>query len=185
VITVLGTRFTVWQRQGGGRVLLRHGQIRFEGDQGRRVELAPGQQLRWPAAPEPKPTPPPALAPAHDATPPPSRPPTPARAPGKKARARPASPPVDIGSLLDRVERLRLQGRYAEAARILGRAISRVGDRVMKERLSFEQGTVLTDHLSDGPAACRHWRRHLRAHGSARYGAQIAAAMARLECQAR
>lgn len=184
VIVVLGTRFTVWQEQAGGRVVLHEGVIQFNGDGGRVVRLKAGQELRWPqqpaAAPPPAREPAPAAAPAP--APPRLAPPAPVRV--RKKPPTPALSPAAAVSLLDRVERLRLQSRYSEAVRLLGKALPRVTDKVLRERLSYEKGTILSDHLLDREAACRHWRRHLRVHGRARYGAQIDVARARLDCAA-
>ena len=188
VIEVLGTRFTIWQDRGRGRVLLQEGAIQFRAQGGRVIKLSPGQELRWPLVPGPASTSTSTSTSTSKSkststarsTASSSR--KPGRAPAKKAK--PPPPPFDTGALVERVERLRLQGRYGEAARALSLALPRISDRVMRERLSFELGAILSDQLQDRAAACRHWERHLRAHGRARYGAQIAAARARLGCGA-
>jgi len=176
VIEVLGTRFTIWQEERGGRVELHRGSIRFRAPDGRTRLLAPGQSLSWPLAPE-QPAPPAPATPE----PPPSADTT---RPG--ATLRPAPPrltPEAAESLLDEVERLRSQGRYREAAGRLRESLHRVAERPTRERLSYELGTILTHHLRDSAAACRHWRRHLRRFGTARYGREIDEARRTLGCE--
>jgi hypothetical protein len=173
-IRVLGTRFTLWQDEGGGRVELHRGAIAFRSRDGREVTLRPGEELRWPL-------PPPVPAPAVKV-----------KAPGADAgRNRPAVRPKrknrpitvdEAESLLDQIGRLRSQGRFGEAVRRLRRSLPRVTDRVARERLSYELGTILTHHLRDAGAACRHWKRHLRAFGPRRYGVEINKLRQQLGC---
>ena len=48
VIEVLGTQFTISQAADGGKVVLHEGRIRFQGEDGRTVDLVPGDSLSWP-----------------------------------------------------------------------------------------------------------------------------------------
>ena len=48
VIEVLGTQFTITQGSEGGKVVLHEGRIRFRAENGRTVELVPGDSLSWP-----------------------------------------------------------------------------------------------------------------------------------------
>jgi hypothetical protein len=166
-IEVLGTVFAVSQRADGGQVELQRGVIRFLSSDGRAVMLRPGESLRWPL--------PPATRPAASA---------PVFAPLRPAASRPrALAPAEVESLLDLVERLRSQARYGEAARQLRQGLPRIADSSTRERMSYELGTLLGQHLRDAAAACRHWRRHLRSFGAVRYGVEIEAARRQLGCE--
>lgn len=155
-IQVLGTRFTVVQRAGGGQVKLHRGAIRFVDQQGRARDVVPGQTLTWPLKD------PPAVVqttPAKVARPRPLKRARPAKKPA------PALTPQEAESLGNKVARLRSQGRYAQAARELRLALPRITDRGTRVRYSYELGGILTYQLPDPAAACRHWRRHLRRFG--------------------
>jgi transmembrane sensor len=167
VIEVLGTRFTLWQGPAGGRVQLHRGSIRFLATSGEQRLLRPGAELAWPLPP---PVPPRVAAPVE--------PPPPPSPPARRITREMAE------SLLDAVERLRSQGRYREAVRRLQASLPHVVDRVSRERLSFELGTILTHHLRETTAACRHWRRHLARFGRSRYGDEIDKARRQLGCPA-
>lgn len=181
VIRVLGTRFTLWQDESGGRVKLHRGAIAFRSRDGREVALRPGEELRWPL-------------------PPPVSGPRPAATDEVRGRAldetgarrtHPSAAPTrtrkkitveQAESLLDQIGRLRSQGRFEEAVRRLRRSLPMVADRVARERLSYELGTILTHHLHDAAEACRHWRRHLRDFGPQRYGIEINKLRQQLGC---
>lgn len=170
-IEVLGTEFELRQEQGRGWVRLSEGKIRFRAVDGREVLLAPGDRLAWPLPPPPRARRDAGPTPAADASRP--RPRYDAGRPLTTSQAE---------SLLDEVERLRSQGRYGEVARRLRDALPRVSDAAMRERFSFELGTVLTQQLRATSEACAHWRRHLRRFGATRYGPEIRAAQRELAC---
>jgi transmembrane sensor len=172
-IEVLGTEFELRQEESGGWVRLGEGKIRFRAVDGREVLLAPGDRLAWPLPPPERGARDAGPAPAADASP---RAPQPRRDAGRPLTASQAE------SLLDEVERLRSQGRYAEVARRLRDALPRVGDAATRERFSFELGTVLGQQLRATSEACAHWRRHLRRFGASRYGPEIRAAQRELAC---
>jgi transmembrane sensor len=166
-VEVIGTIFALSQDSEGGQVELQRGAIRFLSSDGRAVLLRPGESLRWPLPPATRPA---ASAPAF-ATPRPAA-----------SRPRPLAP-AEVESLLDLIERLRSQGRYAEAARQLRQLLPRIADGATRERMSYELGTLLGQHLRDVATACRHWRRHLLRFGAARYGVEIEAARRQLGCE--
>jgi len=162
-IEVLGTIFSLRQDAGGrGEVSLRQGAIRFVASDGRVMRLEPGQRLTWPLPEEKGP-----------------------RAPASQPASQPSPrrlSPREVETLEERVGRLRNQGRFREATRTLRRALGRIADRATRESFSYELGAILTHHLPDAAAACRHWRRHLRRFGSSRYGEEIRQARTRLGC---
>jgi len=178
-IEVLGTRFTVRQGANGGEVTLHRGSIRFASADGRTVALRPGQSLVWPLPPATKaPTSQPTSQPA------PPTPPTPPSQPAPKPR-RQYFDEQGMVDLLEQLERLRSQQRYAKAVALLRRSLPKVRDRTTRERLSYELGSILTNQLRDSPRACRRWRRHLRVYGAKRYGVEIAKARKMLGCSLR
>jgi transmembrane sensor len=175
VVEVTGTRFTLRQDPTRGWVKLERGAIRFVSDDGRAVALRPGERLDWPLPP-PEPPASQASLPRASLDASPSTP-----TPGKP---RPA--PLDeraTQALLEQVERLRSQQRYARAAALLRRSLPRIADRTTRERLSYELGSLLTYQLKRGDRACRHWKRHLRAFSPTRYAADIARARKLIGCE--
>jgi len=180
VVEVTGTLFRLQQGDLGGRVTLYRGSIRFSAVDGRVVALRPGQSLAWPLPPQARAVVPGAPADAGE--------PSDAGASADAGGRRPASPPnaplsqAEVESLHGRVERLRSQGRYVEAARALRDGLPRVQERQSRELLSFELGEILTHHLRDVRRACQHWRQHLQRHGPRRYGAEIDKARRTLSC---
>jgi hypothetical protein len=187
VIEVTGTVFHLSQGPRGGRVTLQRGAIRFiASEDGRSVALTPGQTLSWPLARQ-------AagagkaggdasgIAPG-DAGHGPGTGPGTGPAAAVKPRRPPPLSPADAESLLERVARLRDQRRFVEAAAALQRGLPRVRDRGTRETFSYELGSILTHHLDDRGRACRHWRRHLRRYGAARYGHEINGALRKLSC---
>ncbi len=181
-IEVLGTRFAIEQDATGGHVDLFEGRIRFVGDDGQRRDIAPGQRLGWgdratePVRRDPPPPEPPATESDLADEPAPAQEPRserPARAPAPGH----ASPRTDedAAAIVDEVESLRRQGRYAEAAKRLRDALRQSWSRRVAEVFSFELGTILARHLGDSDAACAHWRAHERRFGEkGRYAKAVA-----------
>lgn len=186
-IEVLGTQFSVEQGERGGAVVLHHGAIRFVADSGEVVRLSPGERLVWPLprsataapptpAPQPTTTRPPVQRTARSAAP---------RTGAVDATADGSTAPLSaVESVLEEVERLRSQGRYAAAAARLRQGFEAADSEADRERLSYERGAILTDHLANARAACRHWAAHLARFGRRRYGALIDKARAQLRCPA-
>lgn len=183
-IEIMGTAFTVVQEPAGGRVALREGSIRFQAADGRVVSLRPGEVLAWPlpppaplASPTPAaPAPPPALVPRSPA----ARPPAAFAAPAAAATLPP--PAADL-ALLDRIDELRSRRQFESAARALRRAIP-VQPEPMRERLSFELGSLLTHQIGDARRACAHWARHDLRYPDGRYRNEVARARRGLGCPA-
>ncbi|MGQ0504399.1 MAG: FecR domain-containing protein [Myxococcaceae bacterium] len=167
-IEVMGTQFTVTQKEyGGGQVTLHEGAIRFRPLRGTPVDLLPGQTLTWPL-PE---------AMAVPAPPPEPAAPTPL-APSSPGRARSAD------ELLQEVEVLRGRGEYETAARKLSEGL-RSQPVSTRERLSFELGSILTHQIQDASRACAHWRRHTRQYSGGRYRQDVKRAQSALDCPPR
>lgn len=161
VIDVLGTAFSIEQREGGGSVALERGSIRFRGADGREVLLAPGESLEWPLPS------PPAQGPADE----------PAAPVAQKAPAR--EPALSSEAALEKVAVLRSRGRYEEAVAVLTRTLEQPGlSASTRDRLRFEIGSILTHQLRDPVRACAWWS----AHPSQRYGVEVDAAVQLLGC---
>lgn len=170
-LQVLGTRFVVYQGPRGGHVDLIEGSIRFISDAGDTTTIAPGVRLRWG----------PMQRDASVADSPPESTTKPERAaPHREPRSRPRSveasstrgdTPVEVP--LDRIAGLRAAGRYTDAvALIRGLDRSRLDVRTA-EVLSYEEGSIVQDHLGDRQAACRHWAAHLQRFPKGRYRDQV------------
>jgi transmembrane sensor len=172
-IEVMGTAFTVVQEPAGGRVTLREGSIRFQAADGREVSLLPGEALAWPLPP-PAPSPPP---------PQPSRMPRSTLAPAARAAAATPPPPAADLTLLDRIDELRSRRQFEPAARALRRAIP-LQPEPMRERLSFELGSLLTHQIGDVRRACAQWARHDRHYPEGRYRDEVARSRRALRCPA-
>ncbi|WP_240359632.1 FecR domain-containing protein [Pyxidicoccus trucidator] len=180
-IEVMGTRFTVEEREAGGAVTLHEGAIVFRRLTGEVVPLRPGQTLGWPvaepaeparrglASPEPEPPQPPA-------------PPSPEVASSRPPAAAGRAPSVE--EVLRELEVLRGRHEFERAARHLEAAM-RKQPIATRERLSFELGSLLTHQLKDAQRACAHWARHERQFPRGRYAEAVQRARETLSCQAR
>jgi transmembrane sensor len=185
-IEVLGTQFTVTQRQGSGEVTLHRGSIQFRADDGQVRLLTPGQSLTWPLSPvvtrerEPEPEP----VPVPTKTPPTLKP-----NPQRPVIATPQPPeptveqPFDAAALLERIAVLRSRGEYEAAVTALTEALTEQHAPATDERLSFELGAILTRQLADAPRACAHWQAHRARFEGGRYEVEIAQARVTLHCQ--
>jgi transmembrane sensor len=180
-IQVLGTRFTIAQEIGSGRVTLHEGKIRFvPADRtALPVMLAPGESLEWPLRVSPA-----REAPASPASSTAAEPPVAksadkgSGAPGGTASARP------IDALLERVAMLRSRGQYRQAAEELAKAQPQRGTPGA-ESASYELGSILTYQLADRERGCAHWRRHQRQFGGGTFAAEVQRARAKLRCAGR
>src|SRR5262249_3733103 len=185
-LEVMGTRFQVSQRAQDGEVNLAEGALRFVGADGQQVMLSAGQSLRWPLpAPSPAPAAPPRPAPVPAPTPPRPPPPPAARPLGPPpAPAAAAAPPAEAPeAIFERVAALRTRSRFSEAAAELERALRRPDlAPAARERLDFELGSVLSDHLHDRARACAHWRAHRHEFPAGRYDREIDRVERRLGC---
>jgi len=167
------------------QVELPRGKIRFVSDDGPQVEMRPGQTLHWPLPKR-------GLdAQGRSAVS------TPASAPsanggnntnGSKGTVGRRPPPKQLNhreaeSMLDQVERLRSQKRYQEAVRRLRHNLPAVTNLPDRERFSYEIGAILTHHLNDQVAACRHWNWHQRTFKPGLYRKAIRKLREQLGCK--
>jgi transmembrane sensor len=193
-IQVLGTAFTVVQGASGGSVLLHEGRIQFRSTGNVVLDLRPGEQLTWPLA---APSAPVSPAPQQSAAVTPSPPEKTARQPSPQApiAAAPSTSPTGSPSaaqvapsassteeLLDRVEALRGRHQFEAAARELALGIPSQ-PRAMRERLSFELGSLLTHQIHDRRRACAHWAAHERNFQGGRYREEVARSRRALACE--
>ena len=195
-IQVLGTTFTVVQEPSGGSVLLHEGRIQFRSAGNVVLNLRPGEQLTWPlASPSAPASPSPAtqqsagvaLSPRERTAPQPSARAAIAAAPSTLPTGAPSAPQVAPSSssteeLLDRVEALRGRHQFEAAARELARGIPSQ-PKAMRERLSFELGSLLTHQIHDRRRACAHWAAHERNFLGGRYREEVARSRRALACE--
>jgi transmembrane sensor len=173
-IEVLGTRFTVEQRDEGGTVSLHEGTIRFVTARGAFVALEAGESLSWPLA-----------EPGASALLPRSQSKTPAGGERMKPAVTNRSLPVE--ELLQRIATLRSRALFEEAARDLSAALARKADypAAARERLSYELGSLLTHQISDRARACAHWHAHTQTfgRGQPRYDREVKQAEETIGCR--
>lgn len=199
-IEVLGTEFTVTQRESGGEVTLHEGRIQFQSQDGQTVTMAPGDTLSWPLPelpahvqriPEPLPEAPVAEAPIAEAPKPAApqvevrRPPVSDREPVAalpKASIEPQQPAFDVEGFIEEVSVLRRRGAFDQAAEKLQAALREPLAPATAELLSYELGGILTYQLKDTSRACAVWREHREAHPEGRYAAQVQRAEESLGC---
>jgi transmembrane sensor len=194
-IQVLGTSFTVFQGPSGGSVLLHEGHIQFRGEDNVVHNLRPGEELKWPlaspsapASPTPSPPQSAGVAPPRVRTAPQPSAPTPiAAAPSTSPTGAPSAPQAapsasSTEELLDRVEALRGRHQFEAAARELARGIPSQ-PKAMRERLSFELGSLLTHQIHDRRRACAHWAAHERNFQGGRYREEVARSRRALACE--
>jgi len=179
-IEVMGTRFTVIERDLRGRVDLVEGRIVFVDLSNRRVVLLPGERLTWTAAGiDALPSSPPApTEPRIDSVVPAELDqPSPRPTPRITAESHRSTVP------LDRIAQLRAAGRYEEALSVVRQTGRTKLDRRTREALAYEEGAILQDHLHRTDEACTHWRRHLRRFPSGTYAASVALRLRDCESQ--
>jgi transmembrane sensor len=172
-IEVVGTRFTIRQREEGGDVTLHEGVIRF----GEKT-LRAGESLEWPEKPAPPPAP-------VVVAPPPEPVPAPpvVKKPAPHLRKEPAViHETDAAWLLEEVDLLRSRNEYGEAERLLEKGIGGIVLPATKERFSYELGSILTYQLDDKTRACRHWAKHGAEFPGGRYTREVKSAQQRLQC---
>lgn len=212
-IEVLGTRFLVEQTAERGLVQLFEGRIRFRGDDGAVIDLAPGESHAWGRPPDPPPKrrsrsstlpPPPSLASDPVASDPgTSVPPNPValnsrarssarrRDAASRARARdsaesiasPDSSEAAATKLIEEVTRLEAIHRYVEALRLLRESEGEAWDPRTEQVLSYEIGRILHRRLDDRPGACRHLARHQQRFPQGRYQVAVTDLLRELECE--
>lgn len=198
-IEVHGTRFQVRQRSDGGEVTLYEGSILFRCSDGREVDVKPGETLQWPLPPAPPPTPageeergsplapqnpaedrisPRAVLGAVDDQPlaPAPLKPIPGADWSTHDRLRRAA------LLLERIPKLRSQGKDAQAIAELEVAMKQDLPMAARERLSFDLGELLSwDEKPD--RACRHWKDHTWRYPAGKYDEQVKASQRELHCR--
>lgn len=190
-IQVVGTEFEVEQRGKAGSVSVAQGIIEFAWADGSRQRVFAGQTLAWDAdekaAPAAGPAPPAAAASAPtlpspappakpDASAPPDRGTAPAVATAEDVDADPRKPPSTARSkngssstpaadadVVQRVQRLRREGRVGEVITLIARTIADPSVGAAERRqLDYEMGWALE---ATGRDACDHWSRHVQAYG--------------------
>lgn len=179
-IEVHGTRFKVTQRADGGEVTLFEGSILFRGTDGREVEVKLGETLAWPLPPPPAPpkeedrVPPVPQVIEEDgsALPPP---------PEASADWRTHDRLLRAQVLLERIPKLREEGRVDQALAELEAAMGQDLPAAARERLSFFLGQILTERWAT-PRACRHWKEHQWRYPAGKYDDEVHAARRELEC---
>ncbi|RJS25324.1 hypothetical protein DRW03_07380 [Corallococcus sp. H22C18031201] len=176
-IEVMGTRFTVEQRESGGAVTLHEGAIAFRVPSGAVVPVTVGQTLEWPA-PEPVP---PEPVPPEPERPQPIAAPLPTKAAASRVPSTPARAP-SVDDVLRELEVLRGRHEFEQAARYLEESM-RKQPLVTRERLSFELGSLLTYQLKDAPRACAHWARHEQQFRRGRYAEAVQRSRVTLSCE--
>jgi transmembrane sensor len=194
-IQVLGTAFTVVQGPSGGSVLLHEGRIQFRSGDGVVLNLRPGEELTWPLAspsapasptPAPQPSAGITLSPRERTAPQPSAQAPNAAAPSASPTSAPSAPQAASSAsteeLLERVEALRGRQQFEAAARELARGIPSQ-PKGMRERLSFELGSLLTHQIHDRRRACAHWAAHARNFQGGRYREEVARSQRALACE--
>ncbi|MEM6993971.1 MAG: FecR family protein [Myxococcota bacterium] len=195
-IVVLGTRFEVERGVGGGRVDLLEGRIRFRSASGRAKTIEAGERLAWDGdgevtvggAPAPPPVvdaAPPAAAQRPGTTAPATGKPDGARKPAKRGRrlgdTRDTTPEHTLEQTLDRVARLREEGRYREAVGLVQRLRPTVSDRRTAEVLSFEEGS-LRERYQSTDAVCAFWQAHRARFDRGRYAGAVTKRLSTLGC---
>ncbi len=180
-IEVVGTRFTLRQREDGGDVTLHEGVIHFVGAGDTHV-MSPGETYAWPPVALVAPPREPPLEPAREPEPAPEPPASTAKPRLKSLRREPAViREIDAAWLLAEVDTARSRGEYAEAVRLLDKGLAGIVSGSTKERFSFELGSILTWQLADA-RACKHWQKHAAAFPNGRYAQQIVRAMEKANC---
>ncbi|WP_223645765.1 FecR domain-containing protein [Corallococcus sp. EGB] len=177
-IEIMGTRFTVEERESGGAVTLHEGAIAFRQRGGGVIPVRVGQTLEWPVA-EPalrEPAPPAPESPQPLVTP--STKAAPSRVPSTPVRAPSAE------DVLRELEVLRGRHEFEQAARYLEESM-RKQPVATRERLSFELGSLLTYQLKDAQRACAHWTRHEQQFRRGHYAEAVQRARGLLSCEGR
>jgi hypothetical protein len=180
-IEIVGTKFLVEQKEGGGSIHLLEGTIRFVFASGRTSVLHAGERLNWvdvPSSSVPLPAPGGSApqAPAGDVRPPAeTRPPSTVAAP--IGDVDPSDPFYDehpsLREAIRRFEEIEREAPYTEAERL----------RERLEPASFELGGALESSHADPARVCGHWRWHTRRFPAGIYNGDIEDRMRRLGCQ--
>jgi hypothetical protein len=181
VIEIVGTKFVVEQRDGGGSIQLLEGTVRFVFASGRVSIMHAGERLSWvdappsSSAPEPAPSGAPSRVAADDARAPVETP-APSGAPSPFAGVDPSDPFYDehpsLRDALRRFEEIEREARYTEAERL----------REKLEPASFEVGSALEGSHVDPARVCAHWRWHTKRFPAGIYNGDIEARMRKLGC---
>jgi hypothetical protein len=182
-IEVRGTKFSVEQLPGGGgAALLFEGRIVFRADDGREVELLPGQSIAWPLPPPPMPPPRDdsfKAEPEDDALAPlPSTPDA-----GTPADWSAHDRLLRAHTLLERIPKLRAESHFKQAVDELEVAMRQDLPSTARERLSFELIDILANELWDNARACRQVRDHAWRYPAGRYEDEIVRIREELGCQ--
>jgi hypothetical protein len=174
VIEVIGTKFLVEQKEGGGSIQLVEGTIRFVFASGQKTILHAGEHLDWTDQ---------ATTPAPSGSAARTRPddvPTPVETRSLGTLPVPDVDPTDpfyeqhpsLREARDRFDAVGREAPYTEAERL----------REKLEPASFELGAALESSHADSAQACGHWRWHLKRFPDGIYNGDIEARMRKLGC---
>ncbi|MBV1861352.1 MAG: FecR family protein, partial [Nannocystaceae bacterium] len=188
-IVVVGTRFRIVVGEVRSEVELYEGRLEFRDGSGLVTPILAGQHVGFGesvsgasrAVQE-------AVAPTTDLPPPEevaaTRPQT-SRSRVRNRAKRTDEPAMehDAGPVIEAAEKLRRQGRYAEAASTLSAALKRHWPTRTADVLSHELGRLLERRIRDQASACAHWSKHLKRFTKTRYRARIERSMQELGCE--
>ncbi len=192
VIEVIGTQFLVEQGDYGGRVTVSEGTVRLVERSGQSTLVRAGEAAGWgdesasikdnedlpkQAEPERRPS---GSRKAKETL---RRTSKPHRAHEQHSPLSRHPSPREVASLLQAVERLRLQQGYEEAIALIITLGRNVRSRRVASRLSFEVGSMLTYRVDDQERGCAHWQHHRRQFDTGRYAEAIEQAEQALGCQ--
>lgn len=192
-IVVVGTRFRVVVGARRSEVELYEGRLEFHDPSGQVTPILAGQLVGFGKAQDPA-SPVPVVSPGEEPAAEAAEPVPPAATETPPARQRPARKRVspaptggtpteqDAGPVIEAAERLRREGRYAEAAATLRAALKRRWPTRTADVLSYELGRLLERRIRDQAAACTHWNKHLQRFETTRYRARIERSMNELGC---
>ena len=177
VIEIVGMKFLVEQREGGGSIQLLEGTIRFVFPSGRQSVLHAGERLNWvddgPAPPSSASR---SWVPPEDSIAP-QEPRSPFLALPPIANVDRSDPlygqPLPLREALERFNVVEREARYTEAERL----------REKLEPASFELGSALEASRADPARVCSHWRWHTKRFPAGIYNGDIEDRMRKLGCQ--
>lgn len=187
-IEVVGTRFVVEQHRDGGSVQVSAGKIAFVTTDDERYEVV--SRFNWPVAADP------AAVKTEGSLGPPEKSSTRPQRQTSSRKKRPAQraaavPEPDtsrtkilVDDIVAEITALRSLRRYEEACSRLEAVLATMPKSRASERLSYELGSILSNHIHDTRRACEHWQGHKAKFIAQRYKREIENVEKRLGCGA-